>query len=258
MRNTFPIVLLFLAVLPATAQEQTALEEVRALDPLAMDEVLWLARCVYSESDRVPEQRLVGWVVRNRVETSFRGSSYREVVLEPRQFSAFNSVSVRRSTILAYDQDSLVPSWIRAVGVALDVYQARPTARPFAIDTRHFYSPVSMPNGGRPDWSDAGIRLSSVALGVDPDRFLFFSGIDLAADEAVTVTPRVAGVTDPGESPSAEDRIDALRVDQEQRAVDRATTLRRSTRVRRFSGKVRRPVRPRNRTSGEQEPAARP
>jgi cell wall hydrolase len=245
MRKTLPFVLLAFAVLPAYAQEVTALERVQTLDPLAMDEVLWLARCIYSESDRSQEQRLVGWVVRNRVESGFRGESYRDVVLEPRQFSAFNSPSERRTTILAYDQDSRVPSWIQAVDVALDVYQARPHERPFSIDTRHFYSPVSMAGGSEPTWSDAGIRLSSVALGVDPDRFQFFSGIDLAADETLTFDPQ----SDPSRA-STPERIDDLRIEQESRAADRASALRRSARVRRFSGKVRRPTRPGSRSRG--------
>ena len=55
------------------------------------EDVLWLARCIYSETKRAPEQELVAWVIRNRVETGYRGQrSYEGAVLDPYQFSAFN------------------------------------------------------------------------------------------------------------------------------------------------------------------------
>ena len=78
------LVALLVLATPAAASDTTesdgVLEELRALPPMRMDEVIWLARCLLSESDRTDEQRLVAWVVRNRVETRYRGYSYREVV----------------------------------------------------------------------------------------------------------------------------------------------------------------------------------
>ena len=35
------------------------IEQIRDLPPRAIDEVVWLARCIYSESNRSHEQRLV-------------------------------------------------------------------------------------------------------------------------------------------------------------------------------------------------------
>ncbi|MFT4604682.1 MAG: hypothetical protein ACI9W4_001415 [Rhodothermales bacterium] len=239
MRNILPFVLLLSIVLPANAQSDTALERVNRLTPMAMDEVLWLARGLYSESDRADEQELVGWVIRNRVETDFRGDSYREVILEPRQFSAFNTPSERRDYILGLDQEDVVPSWMSALNVALEVHGSGASERPFPIETRHFYSPVSMVGGARPNWASAGTELSSTDLGVDPDRFRFFSGIDQSREEALA-----AG--DPATDPiTASDKIDAKRIEQQERAAKRGSTVRGTVRVRRFSGKVSRPRRPR-------------
>lgn len=147
------------------------------LSPFEMDEVVWLARCIYSESDEPHEQELVAWVVRNRVETGFRGRTYREVVLEAKQFSAFNRPSSRRQRILNLTPGSRAPGWQRALGIALDVYQSDAALRPFAQTVRHFYSPISMKHGLEPHWADSGDEISSVGLGVDPFRFRFFDRV---------------------------------------------------------------------------------
>ena len=150
----------------------------RQLTPLQADEVLWLARCIYSESDRPHEQRLVAWVVRNRVETRYRGHTYREVVLETKQFSAFNAATARRTHILGLTPEAKMPAWQEALRIALDVYTAAPEDRPFPVATRHFYSPVSMVGRSEPTWAEGESALSSSALGVDPHRFQFFASID--------------------------------------------------------------------------------
>lgn len=182
----------------AVAQPVDASRPPASSDPLArltpwqQDEVLWLARCIYSESDRDDERRLVAWVVRNRVETGFRGDTYREVVLEPRQFSTFNTPSARRTRILAFDGHSQLPSWRQALQIAREVYEAPPSARPFSLSTRHFYSPVSMEGRRRPAWTVGFEPLSSAALGVDPVRFQFYDGIDEDLHAAEATVPASA------------------------------------------------------------------
>ena len=70
-------------------------------------ETLWLARCVYSETNRPEEMELVAWTIRNRVETRYRGqSTYRGTVLDPFQFSAFNPGSSKRRHYLNLDPTS--------------------------------------------------------------------------------------------------------------------------------------------------------
>ena len=155
-----PILVLLVLVLGQHAAAQrpdpptaTALRtQLGRFSPIQQDEVLWLARCIYSESDRAHEQRLVAWVVRNRVETKYRGETYRKVILEPRQFSAFNTPSIHRNHLLSLNQYSLSKAWRQALEVALNVYQAPASNRPFDVTTRHFYSPISMDGGRTPHW----------------------------------------------------------------------------------------------------------
>ncbi|WP_457653458.1 cell wall hydrolase [Rhodocaloribacter sp.] len=210
--------------LPAARPPDDVTERLRRLTPIEMDEVLWLARCIYSESDRPEEQRLVAWVVRNRKETAYRGDTYREVVLEDRQFSAFNEPSARRAYILGLNQNSDAPGWRKALGIALDVFQANPKDRPFPVTVRHFYSPVSMKGRTAPPWARFAAPLDPAPPGIDPNRFLFFDGVDEALDpEGETVTERI-----------------------ERRHVSRRAkvgSLRERMRSR-LSGRVRRPVRP--------------
>jgi hypothetical protein len=187
----------------------------RQLPPLAQDEVLWLARCIYSETNRPEEQRLVAWVVRNRVETRYRGDTYREVVLEPLQFSAFNRPSPRRDFILTLTPHATAPGWQQALRIALEVYQAPASARPFPITVRHFYSPISMPTNNPPLWAQAGVPFQGPAVAhIDPQRFRFFDRVDAELDPPVA---RASSVTVP-------------------------STLRRPTL--RLSGRIPRPVRP--------------
>ncbi|GIV61322.1 MAG: hypothetical protein KatS3mg044_0188 [Rhodothermaceae bacterium] len=199
-------------------------ERLRRLSPREMDEVVWLARCIYSESDRPDEQRLVAWVVRNRVETGFRGTTYRDVVLEPRQFSAFNEPTPRRAYLLSLDPFTDHPAWQRALEIALEVYQAPAEQRPFPITVRHFYSPVSMPTEAPPPWARAARPLDLARLGVDPERFRFYDGIDETADALV---------------PSVAEKIER----KHQRKRVNLQALRSRLRSK-FSGRVQRPARP--------------
>lgn len=226
------LVVLLAAPRPAASQAADDLDaRLAELTPLQLDEVVWLARCLYSESDRADEQRLVAWVVRNRVETGFRGTTYRSVVLEPRQFSAFNRPTPRRRYLLGLDAGSGAPAWRSALAVALDVYRAPADTRPFEQTTRHFYSPVSMPGGAVPHWAADVAPLDSKRLGVDPHRFLFFDGLDEGLDVAATA---------PAPTLSAGERIEAKRASVSLREARARMQARRA----RFSGRVPRPARP--------------
>lgn len=135
------------------------------------DEVLWLARCVWSETRQPDEMELVAWVVRNRVHAPDYPSSFREVVLEYRQFSAFNS-PFQRAALEAMDENVAVWSWFYALRVAHYVYHAPEIFNPLPGST-HFYSPTSMqPEGRVPHW----------AVGREPileigNRFRFYESV---------------------------------------------------------------------------------
>ena len=210
----------------------TLKERLRRLSPLEQDEVLWLARCVYSESNLKHEQEVVAWVVRNRVDTGYRGTSYREVVLEPLQFSVFNTASPRRTHILSLNAKSTSTAWLQALEVSLDVYHADPLNRPISQETRHFYSPVSMVGGKTPPWAKKASALDMDDLDIDPNRFLFYEEIDEALDPFMTLDT------------TPQDQIDAF----QEKTRDRLKPAMQKTSLRdrwKPTGRVKRPSRPR-------------
>lgn len=143
-------------------------------------ETLWLARAVYSETKLPHEQELVAWVVRNRVDTGYRGSStYREAVLDPYQFSAFNPGSPKRSLLMSLGPDTPLPRWQQALWVAHYVRHAEPVYRPFSIETRHFYSERSMDGRRAPYWAEGTRFVSPNAqqYTVDEQRFRFLKQV---------------------------------------------------------------------------------
>lgn len=150
------------------------------VSPMNVDEsTLWLARAIYSESKLPHEQELVAWVIRNRVRTNYRGeSTYREVVLDPYQFSAFNPGSSKRSFHMHLTPETKSAAWQRALWIAHYVRHAESVYRPFSVETRHFYSERSMQGRRMPYWAD-GSRFVSPGwnYAVDERRFRFYEQI---------------------------------------------------------------------------------
>lgn len=148
-----------------------------ALDQVS-DDVLWLARCIYSETKRAEEQELVAWVIRNRVETGYRGQhEYQSVVLDPYQFSAFNPGNPKRRLYTSLTPSADSPAFVQALEVAHGVYYAPAEARPFPDKTRHFYSERSMVGSSHPNWSVGQKPVRPVGFRIDPRRFRFYSGV---------------------------------------------------------------------------------
>jgi hypothetical protein len=160
------------------ADEQAALTVMPAFtDEALKDDVLWLARVIYSETKRPDEQELVAWVVRNRVETEYRGAStYKGVVLDPWQFSAFNQNGPKRGHYMGLDESSKARGWATAVHIAHGVVMAPAYERPFEKATRHFYSEQSMVGRSHPEWA-TGQRPVALDREIDPRRFRFYSAI---------------------------------------------------------------------------------
>jgi len=158
------------------AVEQPGTVEVAAEHDVT-DDVLWLARVIYSETKRPYEQELVAWTVRNRVETAYRGNvTYQSVVLDPWQFSAFNRNAPKRAHYTGLDQNSQAAGWQTAIRIAQDVIEAPAYERPFVQQTRHFYSERSMVGRSHPAWA-SGQRPVKLDRPVDPQRFRFFANI---------------------------------------------------------------------------------
>ncbi len=149
--------------------------------PVEVDEpTLWLARAIYSETKRPHEQELVAWVVRNRVDTGYRGqSTYRGVVLDPYQFSAFNPGSAKRAFLRQLHPSTPLPRWRQALWVAHYVRHASPAYRPFSIETRHFYSERSMDGRPVPYWAEGSrfVPPNQRRYTVDERRFRFFKQV---------------------------------------------------------------------------------
>jgi len=139
-------------------------------------EILWLARVIFSETKDEDEMTLVGWVVRNRVEAEYRGSTYKEVALSASQFSGLNPKDAQYEININLEHDSDYEKWMEALAVAHEVYFASDDGRPFSSDVRHFYSPVSVKE--TPKWAVDG-KLNYEIPGTDgkPARFAFYSGV---------------------------------------------------------------------------------
>lgn len=149
------------------------------LPPDVGESTLWLARAIYSETKLPHEQELVAWVIRNRVETQYRGNdTYREVVLDPYQFSAFNPNSPKRSFYTSLSADTPLSSWQEALWIAYYVRHADTAYRPFSVQTRHFYSEQSMQGRRMPVWANQQQYVSpDWTYRVDERRFRFYKEI---------------------------------------------------------------------------------
>ncbi len=150
------------------------------VDPTRIDEeTIWLARCIYSETKIPHEQELVAWVVRNRVETHHRGKqTYRGVILDPYQFSAFNPGHPRRSYYTSLSPMDSTAGWQRALRIAYRVRHADASERPFSKQTRHFFSIRSMPGETVPHWVQNRRRVvPKWSYRVNQRRFQFFEAV---------------------------------------------------------------------------------
>jgi hypothetical protein len=147
------------------SQRKLDFDQLQPLPPTLIDtETLWLARAVFSETKRREEQELVAWVIRNRVETQYRGRrTYRDVVLDPYQFSAFIPGTRTHRFYTGLDINARVPGWKTALSISYAVRHAPPTYRPFPSNTRHCFSEQSMVGRQQPRWAE-GMHP------VDPDR----------------------------------------------------------------------------------------
>lgn len=153
----------------------------------------WLALCLASESNQPHEWQYIAWTIKLRVEGQNRyPNTYRDVVLQPSQFSYFNLwTDYRKPTSGAALTDQEI--WRLALkGYAGAIYTKHRNLldncaaiisispiwqAPFPLDTLHYYSLVSMkPKGSKPAWLPSA-RLLITPSGVDPQRFVFAAGV---------------------------------------------------------------------------------
>lgn len=160
-----------------TAERNTEAAAEAQQPQVAEEEILWLARGIYSETKQPHEQELVAWSVRNRVETAYRGqNTYKDVILDPWQYSAFNRNSPKRSHYMSLSKTSREPGWQKALAIAEQVATAPESERPFSETTRHFYSERSMAGQQQPNWA-ANRAPEKLDRWVDPERFRFYADV---------------------------------------------------------------------------------
>ena len=171
------------AVMPSNTLVLPNMQRLAPLAPQQLkyvdSETLWLARCIYSETKRPEEQELVAWVIRNRVETGYRGNrTYRDAVLDRYQFSAFNPgtrTRARYSRLNAYTKSA---SWQKALRIAHEVRSMPASLRPFSETTRHFYSERSMVGRRAPAWAVGQRPVAPQRdFALDAQRFRFYENI---------------------------------------------------------------------------------
>ena len=170
-------------VVPSDSLIEAVLKHPRRVQPVPPEhidtETLWLARVIYSESKRLEEQELVAWVVRNRVETSYRGKgTYQNVALDPYQFSAFNPNSRKHRYYSTLDVTSQASGWQQTLSLAYYVRHAPALLRPFSATTRHFFSENAMIGRDRPAWTKGRQPVvPQRSLQPDAQRFRFYEGV---------------------------------------------------------------------------------
>lgn len=139
-------------------------------------ELLMLARAIYSESKRTSEQYIIAWIIRNRVETGYRGErSYRAVVLDPVQFSAFNDTRLR-DEYLALNFETDNSAWQNTLGVARSVIRVPYERNPLPSTARHFYAPRSMRGKKAPSWAKGKKPIE--LPGVNSSRLVALDGVN--------------------------------------------------------------------------------
>lgn len=162
---------------------EQALYDPQRLQPLPLaqidSETLWLARAIYSESKRPEEQALVAWVIRNRVDTGYRGKrSFQAVVLDPYQFSAFLDDAPKREYYANLTPEQRAKGWRTALIIAHAVRHADGAHRPFSPKTRHFYSERSLLGAQPPIWAAGRLPVDvNDTFRIEDRRFRFFEDV---------------------------------------------------------------------------------
>lgn len=140
------------------------------------EEILWLARIVFSETKIVSEMPYIAWVVRNRVDTEYNGLTYKEVALHPNQFSGLNIGDKQYNMNISMNVHNQNKSWQSALRVATDVCNASTIERLFPETVRHFYSPRSI--NSSPTWAtEKSLYHTIKSINGCADRFAFHKDV---------------------------------------------------------------------------------
>ena len=128
--------------------------------------LLHLAKTIYGEArgESVETMLAVGWVIRNRLQAKRYGDTYKDVVLQRKQFSCWNKDDPNYKVIKGVIKGSL---WEVCIGVAIVVMQSAEKHNP-VVGVRHYYD-KSM-DSNPPYWAAGGERVA--VYGVDNLRLI--------------------------------------------------------------------------------------
>lgn len=110
-------------------------------------EIVWTTRAILSETKQPEQMVLIGNVIRNRMDLSYRGkTSVKQIILDPYQFSAFNPNRSSRSRYIRLSQEHVPDSvWQAAWTAARFVMQSPRKALPFRDKcVTHFVHPDAL------------------------------------------------------------------------------------------------------------------
>ena len=138
------------------------------------DEVLWLARVIFSETKDIEEMEKIAWIVRNRVEDGRWGYSYKDVVLSPSQFSGLNSWDSQYHININLDHTIDNSIWQRSLEIAEDVYNADRNNDVPHRSVQHFYSPNVV---STPTWAENEKPVFITYSTTGKQTFKFYAGI---------------------------------------------------------------------------------
>ena len=128
--------------------------------------LLHLAKTIYGEArgESVETMFAVGWVIRNRLQAKRYGNTYRDVVLQDKQFSCWNKGDPNYKKIKGMISGRL---WEVCIGVAIVVMQSAEKHNP-VFGVKHYYD-KSM-DSNPPYWADDGEFMT--VYGVDNIRLI--------------------------------------------------------------------------------------
>lgn len=145
---------------------KTKVQRIISSTDVDSDDVLWLARVAYSETKDTLEAKAIMWAVRNRVETQYRGkNTYRSVVLDPFQFSAFNTPTGRKRYMDMNWNTQNYPRWLSFLRIAAEVLVIPSNYNPLpSQSTRHFVHENSLHR--TPNWlpDEPTVKVRTVSL----------------------------------------------------------------------------------------------
>lgn len=115
-------------------------------------DLLHLAKTIYGEArgESIETMLAVGWVIRNRLQAKRYGDTYKDVVLQPKQFSCWNEDDPNYKVIKGRIAGKL---WEVCIGVAIVVMQSVEKHNPVP-GVRHYYD-KSM-DSNPPYWVEDG------------------------------------------------------------------------------------------------------